>query len=245
MTLRQAGALTARANEWVERAAAWPATAAFALARYEPLGLEEPWVAAAVRALPLATIGITTAAAAIGVEHELMAETFALVAQSTSWPALRATRDEAIVDGLDLGDAGEELSAVVVQLPCIGRLSFTMRVDEQSSPDMDKTLRTWHALDCLNAWRTDTSHALIATAGLNSSEAAVLAAACRHETVDDTPAARSLATRSLLSEGRITASGAALHRQLIAHTERLAATPWELLGLERTAALIDHRDGDR
>src|SRR5262245_54324344 len=105
-----------------------------AVARYEALGVPGPLGYIASRAAPLASAGADAVISAFGsITPFGIRMAFAVVGEKTSFDALWAARDEAVVEGLrtyapaiidPLAALGPELWPVVEQLPNVGRVFF-------------------------------------------------------------------------------------------------------------------------
>jgi hypothetical protein len=227
-----------------------------AVARYEALGLAGPLGYIAARCAPLAPAGPEAVVAAFGsISPAAIRWTFQLVDDhpTTTFEAVRAARDEAVLDGLaqhapdilgPLAELGPALWPVVEELPTVGRVLFAAHLDLPRPAD--PVLAGWHAVNCLREWRGDTHWALVAAAGLTGVEASVLHNAWLGYEPDWLPRSRgsdpdaiaaawaSLAARGLAADGQATAAGLALRQRIEDDTDRSAAAVWERLGEARS-----------
>jgi hypothetical protein len=227
-----------------------------AVARYEALGVPGPLGYIASRAAPLASAGADAVISAFGsITPFGIRMAFAVVEERTSFPALWAARDEAVVEGLQgyapdiippLVELGPALWPVVEQLPTVGRVFFAAHLGMPRP--RDPLLSGWHAVNCLREWRGDTHWALVAASGLSGIEASIVHNAWLGYEADWLPRSRgssddeietawaSLERRGLASGRRVTDGGVALRQHLEDETDRLTVLPWQLLGEERAAA---------
>ncbi len=224
-----------------------------AVARFEQLGLPGPLGYIASRAAPLAPAGPDATIAAFGsISPFGIRIAFDLVAQHTTFEDVWDARNAAVVDGLHefapeivepLQDLGPQLWPIVEQLPSVGRVFFGAHL-RMPRPD-DPLLSGWHAVNCLREWRGDTHWALVASAGINGTEASILhnawlgyerdwLAKSRGTPPDDLARAwKSLTDKGLVRADEVTAEGIALRQHLEDETDRLTTLPWELLGETR------------
>jgi len=221
-----------------------------AVTRFEALGLPGKLGYIAARAAPLGPAGPEAVVAAFGSISPLgIALALDLVDRHTTFEAVWAARDEAVLEGLYghapeitelLAALGPDLWAVVDQLPRLGRVFFGahLRMERPTDP----VLSGWHAVNCVREWRGDTHWALVAAADLTGAEASILhnawvgyekdwLSASRGSTEDETAAGwSSLEARGLAVDGVVNAAGIDLRQQLEDETDRLTALPWTLLG---------------
>ena len=224
-----------------------------AVARFEQLGLPGPLGYIASRAAPLAPAGPDATIAAFGsISPFGIRIAFDLVAQHTTFEAVWDARNAAVVDGLHefapeivepLQDLGPQLWPIVEQLPSVGRVFFGAHL-RMPRPD-DPLLSGWHAVNCVREWRGDTHWALVASAGINGTEASILhnawlgyerdwLANSRGTAPDDLARAwKSLTDKGLVHSNEVSAEGIALRQHLEDETDRLTTLPWELLGETR------------
>jgi len=252
-------ALTRQLARSVQTTVGWIFWDPGAVARYEALGLPGPLGYIAARAAPLGPAGPEAIAAAFGsISPPAIAAACDLVARHTSFAAVRAARDAAVLEGLathapailePLTDFGPELWEIVEHLPRVGRVLFAAHL---SMPrPTDPVLSGWHAVNCLREWRGDTHWALVVAAGLTGTEASVLhnewlgyeadwLPRSRGSAPSDIATARAgLTERGLADKTGATAAGRALRQQLEDDTDRLTVTPWVQLGVARTLALTE------
>ncbi|MEE9417039.1 MAG: hypothetical protein V3V01_17300 [Acidimicrobiales bacterium] len=221
-----------------------------ALTRLEALGLSGPLGYIAARAAPLGPAGPEAVVAAFGSISPLgIALALDLVDRHTTFEAVWAARDEAVLEGLAryapdisglLADLGPTMWPVIDQLPRLGRVFFGahLRMERPADP----VLSGWHAVNCIREWRGDTHWALVAAAGLTGSEASILhnawvgyekdwLAKSRGSSEEETASGWSLLeARGLAAGGEVTRAGIDLRQHLEDETDRLTATVWTLLG---------------
>lgn len=225
-----------------------------AVDRYEALGVPGPLGYVGSRCAPLAPAGPDAVVAAFGSISPMGIHlTFRLVEQHTTFDALWAARDEAVVDGLHehapaivepLIELGPLLWPVVEQLPVIGRVLYAAHL-RMPRPD-DPLLSGWHAVNAIREWRGDTHWALVVAAGLTGTEASILhnayvgyegdwLAESRGATPDEIDAAwATLEAKGLAADRTVLPEGLALRQHVEDETDRLTTLPWELLGEERS-----------
>jgi len=223
-----------------------------ALARYDELGVPGALGYIAARCAPLAPAGRDSVIAAFGsISPSGIRLAFDLVEAATTFEAVWAARDEAIVEGLathapeilePLSALGPRLWSVVEQLPTVGRVFFASHL-RMPRPD-DPVLSGWHAVNCLREWRGDTHWGLTVAHGLTGVEASILHNAWLGYEADWIPTSRGrgadeldegwrgLRDKELAHDHVVTAEGIALRQHLEDETDRLTTLPWELLGRE-------------
>jgi hypothetical protein len=227
-----------------------------AVARYEALGVPGPLGYIASRSAPLAPAGADAVISAFGsITPFGIRMAFAVVEEKTSFAALWAARDEAVIEGLHrhapaivepLVQLGPSLWPVVEQLPTVGRVFFAAHLGMPRPGD--PLLSGWHAVNCLREWRGDTHWALVAAAGLGGIEASILHNAWLGYEPDWLPRSRgssdeeieatwaSLERKGLATSRRANDAGVALRQHIEDETDRLTTLPWQLLGEDRSAA---------
>jgi hypothetical protein len=172
-----------------------------------------------------------------------------LVEKHTSFEAVWAARDEAVLDGLaahapeiqaPLAALGPELWSVIDRLPRVGRVFFGAHL--RMPRPTDPVLSGWHAVNCIREWRGDTHWAVIAAAGLTGSEASILHNAWVGYDKDWLPKSRgtsdadtaagwaALERRGLAVDGEVNEAGVELRQHIEDETDRWTTTPWILLG---------------
>ena len=230
-----------------------------AVRRFEALGLPGPIGYIAARCAPLAPAGQAAVIAAFGsISPVAISATFALVEGATTFDAVDAARDEAIVEGLGthaptiiepIIEYGPLLWDIVDRLPSVGRVLFASMLTRPRSSD--PLLSGWHAINCLREWRGDTHWALVAAAGLTGIEASMLHNAWLGYADGWLPTSRGsspteiaagwqmLEARGLASAGKVTEEALALRQRLEDDTDRLTAPAWELLGEPLALAFAD------
>lgn len=162
---------------------------------------------------------------------------------------LRAVVGDAC-DDLRLGQVVPVLRGAVDAAPVEGRALFAANAS-LPWPSVPH-LAVWHGLTCLREHRGDGHNAALLAAGLDGCQAHVMAGAAGgspREVVQPTrgwsderwdAAAVGLADRGLLGpDGRVTEAGRALHAQVEARTDDLAAVPWSALGDDAVATVLE------
>ena len=253
-------ALSARASFASHRLVGWIYWDPAALEGYAQLGLTEPGVSYLVsRGAPLAPAGHQAVAAAFAtISPPFIELVFALAAQRTTLEAVQQARDDAVVRGLrayvpeicdGLAALAEPLWEAADALPLSGRVLFAAH--RQRPRPVDPLLSAWLAVNCLREWRGDTHFALLVAEDLSATQAGLLHNAFlnypqdwipRSRGSDDAALAEGLAgleARGLAADGQVNEAGLALRRDLEHRTDVLTARTWQLLGLERTTALLD------
>lgn len=225
-----------------------------AIARFEALGLNGPLGYIAARAAPLGSAGPEAVVAAFGSISPMgIALALDSVEKNTTFEAVWAARDEAVLEGLTdysptiaapLAALGPDLWNIVDKLPRLGRVFFGahLRMERPSDP----VLSGWHAVNCIREWRGDTHWAIVAAAGLSSPEASILHNAWVGYEKDWMPTSRGttpeetaegwslLEARGLAVDGEVNEEGVDLRQHIEDETDRLTALPWTLLGEGRS-----------
>ncbi|MFJ3231208.1 hypothetical protein [Streptomyces sp. NPDC086787] len=225
-----------------------------AVARYEAWGLDGflagPIGYVASRGAPLAPAGAEALIASFGtISAAGIRLAFDLVKSPDAFRDFWSLRDEAVEEGLrshapgivePLCDTGPALWAVVERLPLLGRTLFgaTLSMPRPESP----LLSGWHAVNLLREWRGDTHWALVAAAGLTSSEASILhnewlgyeddwLSKSRGHTGDEIDAGwESLTRKGLAADRRALPEGLRLRQRIEDLTDERTVLPWQLLG---------------
>jgi len=234
-----------------------------AVARYAALGIPEQFASPggyiASRAAPLAPAGPEAVIAAFGsISPAGIRGVFELLGGPARFIDFWNARDEAVVEGLHryapdivgpLCQFGPDLWNVVDRVPLTGRVLFGA-VRAMPRPT-DPLLSGWHAVNALREWRGDTHWALTVAAGLDHAEASILHNAWLGYETDWLARSRgtapeiiesgwsTLTERGLAAGGAVTVEGIALRQRIEDDTDRLTVLPWELLGAERTDALVE------
>ncbi|MEU4038952.1 SCO6745 family protein [Streptomyces collinus] len=222
-----------------------------AVARYEARGLPGPLGYIASRGAPLAPAGAEALTAAFGsISSVGIALTFDLLkGDVAAFRDFWRVRDEAVDEGLrryapgivdPLVEMGPALWSAVDRLPRLGRVLFGATV---SMPrPRDRLLSGWHAVNAIREWRGDTHWALLAAAGLTSSEASIVHNAWLGYEDDWLSRSRgqteteidegwdSLTRKGLAAERRLLPKALRLRQRLEDVTDELTALPWQLLG---------------
>jgi hypothetical protein len=253
-------ALSARASFASHRLVGWIYWDPSAVEGYGRLGLTEPGVSYLVsRGAPLAPAGHQAVAAAFAtISPPFIDFAFALAAERTTLEAVQEVRDAAVLQGLrtyvpevcdGLASLAGPLWEVADALPVSGRALFAAH--RQRPRPTDPLLSAWLAVNCLREWRGDTHIALLVAEDLSAAQAGLLHNAFlnypqhwipRSRGSDDAAIAEGLAgleARGLAADGQVNEAGLALRRELEQRTDVLTARTWQLLGLERTTALLD------
>jgi hypothetical protein len=228
-----------------------------AVARYAALGIAGPLGYISARAAPLAPAGPEAVEAAFGSISPLgIALAFdAVRTNGTSFEALWAARDEAVLEGLrehapaivdPLVELGPPLWEVVEQLPTVGRPLYASHL--RMPRPADPLLSGWHAVNAVREWRGDTHWAVVVASGLSGIEASIIHNAwldyernwlpsSRGSTAEETERGwASLRAKGLADGDAVTAEGVALRQHIEDETDRLTTLVWELLGEERSLA---------
>ncbi|MBU6329214.1 MAG: hypothetical protein KGR18_04570 [Acidobacteria bacterium] len=243
-------AVCARNSRSVQTTIGWIFWDPGAIRRYEELGLPGPIGYIAARSAPLAPAGAAAVTAAFGsISPGAIAVTFALVAERTTFEAVRRARDEAVLEGLHqytpeildpLVEIGPPLWEVVEALPAVGRTLFAAHLDLPRPTD--PVLAGWHAVNCLREWRGDTHWALVAASGLSGIAASILHNAWLGYADGWLPTSRGsspveidqgweeLERIGLAVDRQVTPEGVALRQRLEEETDRLCAPAWAALG---------------
>jgi hypothetical protein len=243
-------ATTTRNARSVQTTIGWVFCDPGAVARFEALGLPGPLGYIAARGAPLAPAGPDALIAAFGsISPAGIRGAVELVEASTTFEAVWAARDEAVLEGLarhapailePLARLGPLLWPVVDELPMVGRV-FAAAHRRMPRP-RDPVLSGWHAINCIREWRGDTHWALVAAAGLTGVEASIIHNAWLGYEPDWLPTSRgtspddlaagwaSLHARGLAVDGTVTPAWIALRQQIEDDTDRLTTTVWERLG---------------
>lgn len=243
-------AICARNSRSVQTTIGWIFWDPGAIRRYEELGLPGPIGYIAARSAPLAPAGAAAVTAAFGsISPGAIAVTFALVAERTTFEAVRRARDEAVLEGLHqytpeildpLVEIGPPLWEVVEALPAVGRTLFAAHLDLPRPSD--PVLAGWHAVNCLREWRGDTHWALVAASGLSGIAASILHNAWLGYADGWLPTSRGsspveidqgweeLERIGLAVDRQVTPEGVALRQRLEEETDRLCAPAWAALG---------------
>lgn len=230
-----------------------------AVRRFEALGLPGPIGYIASRCAPLAPAGSAAVIAAFGsISPTAINATFYLVEGNTTFDAVDAARDEAIVTGLQehaatiidpIIEYGPVIWDIVDRLPSVGRVLFASLLTRPRSSD--PLLSGWHAINCLREWRGDTHWALVASEGLTGIEASILHNAwlgyadgwlptSRGSSADEIAAGwELLEERGLARAGKVTHDGLVLRQRIEDDTDRLTTRAWESFGEPLALAFAD------
>ena len=259
-------AITRRNARSVQTTIGWIFWDPGAAARYQALGLPADFAGPlgyiAARCAPLAGAGPDAVVAAFGsISPVGIAAVFDLLDHDPDrFEAMRAARDEAVVEGIatyaptiaePLAELGPALWDVVAQLPEVGRVLYAahLRLPRPADP----VLSGWHAVNCLREWRGDTHWAVVVANGLTHAEASILHNAWLGYETDwlansrgTTPAALDAGWAALDAKGLADAAARTVHDEGVAlrqhvedETDRLTTLPWELLGEAASIAFAE------
>ncbi|MFF4845223.1 SCO6745 family protein [Streptomyces collinus] len=231
-----------------------------AVARYEALGLPGPLGYIASRGAPLAPAGPEALTAAFGsISSVGIALTFDLLkGDAAAFRDFWQTRDEAVDEGLrryapgivdPLVEMGPALWSAVDRLPRLGRVFFgaTVSMPRPQNP----LLSGWHAVNAIREWRGDTHWALLAAAGLTSSEASIVhnewlgyeddwLSRSRGQTEKEIDEGwDGLARKGLAAERGLLPEALRLRQRLEDATDELTALPWRLLGTDFSVSFAE------
>ncbi len=227
--------------------------------RYTALGVPDGfgWYVAS-RGAPLLGAGHQAVAAAFATISPVFIEVCVEHALAhTSPEEIYRVRNEAVGIGLrryvpeicdGLAAFGDELWAVADELPGFGRVLFAAHRG-MPRPE-DPVVSAWCAVNTIREWRGDTHFALLVAEDVDATMAGILDDARRNyggwiprsRGSDDAAidaAMAELTRRGLASDGRVNAAGLAYRDRIEERTDAASARPWQLLGADRTAALID------
>ncbi len=232
-----------------------------AMRRYEALGVLGA-IGYKTRAAPLAALGEEAVIAAFSTIHpNIVRFSFAAINKSTTFEAMWAARDEAIVEGLrsyltseqcdSLAAQAEPLWQAVDACPLPGRTFFgAVKALERPS---DPLLSAWHGANGVREWRADTHMAILVREDLDAVEASILHSAWMGYPQDWVPQSRgwneesqaagfaSLEAKGLADAkaGRVNDRGIALREEIEQRTDEVSSTPWAAIGLDATKAIAD------
>jgi hypothetical protein len=252
--------LSARAAFESHRLVGWIFWDPTAEAESAELGLDVPGTYYLVsRAAPLAPAGHQAVSAAFySISPFFIEFALTLASERTSYDAIAAVRDRAVVRGLreyvpelcdGLAELADPLWAAADALPGAGRVLFAAH-RQRPRPD-DRLLSAWLAVNCIREWRGDTHFAILTAEDLSATQVGILHNAMMDYPPDWIPRSRGsddaaleaamagLESRGLAADGQVNAAGLALRTEIEERTDRLAEQPWRLLGLDRTQQLID------
>ncbi|MEP9364938.1 hypothetical protein ABLE68_18390 [Nocardioides sp. CN2-186] len=251
--------LSARASFASHRLVGWIYWDPVAVEGCAELGLDVPGTYyIASRCAPLAPAGHQAVAAAFySISPVFIEFAMALAEERTSYAAITAVRDAAVVQGLrthvpeicdGLADLASPLWEAAEALPVSGRVLFAAH-RQQPRPD-DQLLSAWLAVNCIREWRGDTHFAILASHDLSSTQVGLLHNAMlnypdewipRSRGADDAAVAAAMAgleERGLAHDGRVNLAGLALRDSIEDQTNRLATRAWEHLGEQRTQQFL-------
>ncbi len=227
--------------------------------RYEALGVPGR-IGYMTRAAPLAALGEAAVTAAFSTIHpNIVRASFAAINKSTTFEAMWAARDEAIVEGLRSYLTPEQCDALAAQeeplwraveaCPLPGRTFFgALRALERPS---DPLLSAWHGANGVREWRADTHMAILVHEDLDAVEASILHSAWMGYPQEWVPGSRgwneesqaagfaSLEARGLADAkaARVNDRGIALREEIERRTDEVSSAPWAAIGLDATSAI--------
>ncbi|MCB8954893.1 MAG: hypothetical protein H6529_00240 [Nocardioides sp.] len=252
--------LSARASFASHRLIGWIYWDPVAVEGCAELGLDVPGAYYITsRCAPLAPAGHQAVAAAYySISPAFIEFSMALAEQRTSYAAIAAVRDRAVVAGLHdyvpeicdgLAALADPLWAAADALPVSGRVLFAAH-RQQPRPD-DPLLSAWLAVNCIREWRGDTHFAILAAEDVSATQAGLLHNAMLNYPPDWIPRSRGsddaalaaamndLEERGQATGGRVNAAGLALRDDIEARTDRICERAWRHLGPELTQTYLD------
>ena len=232
-----------------------------AMRRYEALGVPGA-IGYMTRAAPLAALGEEAVIAAFSTIHpNIVRFGFAAIQKSTTFEAMWAARDEAIVEGLRSYLTSEQCDALAAQegalwqaveaCPLPGR-TFFGALKALERPD-DPLLSAWHGANGVREWRADTHMAILVHEDLDAVEASILHSAWMGYPQEWVPQSRGwddesqaagfarLEAKSLADANarRVNERGIMLREEIEQRTDEVSSTPWAAIGLAATRAIAD------
>jgi hypothetical protein len=251
--------LSARASFASHRLIGWIYWDPGALERYTALGVEMGGISyISSRSAPLAPAGAQVVAAAFySISPEFIGAALQITEQHTTYAAMAAARNDAVVDGLktyvpeicdDLAMLADPLWAAADSLPVSGRAMFAAH--RQEARPGDQLLSAWLAVNCIREWRGDTHFAVLAAEDVSATEAGLLHNAFLNYPKDWIPRSRGsddaaleaayadLERRGLATDGEINAAGLALRQRIEDRTDELCERAWRQLGVEHTEEFL-------
>ncbi len=252
-------ALSARASFASHRLIGWIYWDPIVLENYRALGLEMGGVTyIASRAAPLAPAGAqVVAATCYSISPEFIAAALQIAEQHTTYDAVIAARNDAVVRGLrayvpeicePLGSLAPQLWTAADVLPVSGRALFAAH--RQQPRPSDPLLSAWLAVNCIREWRGDTHFAVLAAEDISATQAGLLHNAYLNYPTDWIPRSRGsddealdaayadLEARGLASGRAITAAGLALRERIEERTDQICERAWRSLGADLTTTFL-------
>jgi hypothetical protein len=251
--------LSARASFASHRLIGWIYWDPGALERYAALGVEMGGITyISSRSAPLAPAGAQVVAATFySISPEFITASLAITAERTTFEAIAAARDSAVVDGLHsyvpeicdgLASLAPALWAAADALPVSGRALFAAH--RQAPRPSGSLLSAWLAVNCIREWRGDTHFAVLASEDISGIQAGLLHNAYMGYPKDWIPRSRGaddndvesayadLEGRGLAAAGAINDAGLALRQRIEERTDSLCERAWRLLGEEPTLEFL-------
>ncbi|HEX3707140.1 MAG TPA: hypothetical protein VHV76_10960 [Mycobacteriales bacterium] len=252
--------LSARASFASHRLIGWIYWDPGALERYAALGVEMGGITyIASRSAPLAPAGPQVVAATFySISAEFIAAALQITEQHTTYDAIIAARNDAVVAGLtsyvpEICDGLAALAAPLWEaadaLAVSGRALFAAH-RQQPRPDND-LLSAWLAVNCIREWRGDTHFAVLATEDISATQAGLLHNAHLNYPKDWIPRSRGsddaalaaayagLEARGLATGGEVNDAGLELRQQIEDRTDALCEQAWRILGEEHTLEFLN------
>ncbi|HVY11780.1 MAG TPA: hypothetical protein VHB18_16695 [Mycobacteriales bacterium] len=252
-------ALSARASFASHRLIGWIYWDPGALERYAALGIEMGGVSYITsRSAPLAPAGAQVVAATFySISPEFIAAALQITEQHTTYDAMIAARNDAVVEGLrsyvpeicdGLAALADPLWVAADALPVSGRALFAAH--RQQPRPADLLLSAWLAVNCIREWRGDTHFAVLASEDISSTQAGLLHNAYLNYPKDWIPRSRGsdddaleaayadLEARGLAADGVVNDAGLALREHIEQRTDALCERAWRTLGLELTTEFL-------
>jgi hypothetical protein len=230
--------------------------------RYEALGVPGRLGYVGTRAAPLAGAGDDAVIAAFSTIHpNIVRAGLAAVRKSTTFEAMWAARNEAVVEGLHtyltseqcdaLAAQGEVLWRAVAACPISGRTFFGAHLAMERPSD--PLLSAWHGASNEREWRADTHMAILVHENLDAVEASILHSAWMGYPHDWVPRSRgwqgdelaagfaSLEAKGLADAARerVNERGIALREEIELRTDELGSIPWSSIGPAATRTVAD------
>jgi hypothetical protein len=247
--------LSARASFASHRLIGWIYWDPVALENYRALGLDMGGITyIASRSAPLAPAGAQVVAATFySISPEFIAAALQIAEQHTTYDAILAARDDAVVRGLTtyvpeicsgLAALGPALWDAADALPVSGRALFAAH--RQHARPSDPLLSAWLAVNCIREWRGDTHFAVLAAEDVSATQGGILHNAYLNYPTDWIPRSRGsddgalssayadLESRGLAADGVVTEAGLALRDRIEARTDALCERAWRCLGADLT-----------
>ena len=231
------------------------------IAEYEAIGGpgNGPGYYVCTRAAPLAPAGADAVVAAFySINADFIRMFIDAAPKSTTWEAITAARDRAVVAGLrecvpEVCDPLEQLAAelwgAADSLDPSGRVFFAAHRGQPRAAD--PLLSAWLALNCIREWRGDTHWALLVSDDINAAEAGLLHDAYMGYPGEWIPRSRGsaddevsvaferLEAKGLVTDGAVNPTGIERRELIERRTDELSAGAWQHLGASATDAFVE------